>query len=96
MSGQFKVGEVLVGQNHVKGIDRNGMECTVLGALSQRVCHHESVDESYIAMRYHVVWADGMETHAAQNKLRRKQPPAGEQSVLDMFKLPAPREVEVV
>lgn len=92
MSGQFKVGEVLVGQNHIRNTEYNGMECIVTGELKMRRFTYIGYTDLYEEMRYKVQWANGIITSASQFTLRRKQPPAGEQSIMDMFKRPAPRK----
>jgi hypothetical protein len=90
MSGQFKVGEVLVGQNCRRLPQYNGMDCVVRAGLARMQTQHRFTGEIIEGYFYMVVWSDGWESPARPDQLRRKQPPAGEQSVLDMFKLPAP------
>lgn len=95
MSGQFKVGEVLVGQNHIFDTSLNGMECTVVEGLEMRTSFATGVGLEE-GMAYVVEWADGRVWDCDPRNLRRKQPPTGEESILRMFTAPAPREVEAV
>lgn len=83
----FKVGEVLVGQNITKMPQYNGAECVVIEGLKKRRHYCGEV------FSYKVQWADGFIICVWPGHLRRKQPPAGEQSILDMFKLPVPKRI---
>lgn len=93
MEGQFKVGEVLVGQHFVRDTYRNGQECTVIGKLKIRSWYMPKTGEIRSGVTYFVRWSDGHENCAWPEKLRRKQPPSGEQSILAMFKVSPPKRI---
>lgn len=88
----FKVGEVLVGQNHVLMPERNGMECVVVGSLRTSEAK-DILGNVTVAARYEVLWVDGRHTLAKPSYLRRKKPPTGEQSILSMFKVSPPKRI---
>lgn len=94
MSGQFKVGEVLVGQNFIHMPSYNGMECVVLAGLQMRRGFGMATREPLFGQMYRVQWANGYISSQFPRNLRRKQSPAGEESILRMFTAPAPSEVE--
>lgn len=91
MSGNFKVGEVLVGQNHIFEKHRNGMECTVIGSLKKCSGFFRGSGKVEFFDGYQVHWANGDVTNSKQKYLRRKQPPAGEASILNMFVVAPPQ-----
>jgi hypothetical protein len=77
MSEQFKVGEIVIGQNHVYHTHHNGMEAEIIGALEMRRCIRlGGVVEMKLA--YEVRWADGDVLFQVPHTLRRKQPPKRE------------------
>lgn len=88
MSGQFKVGEVLVGQNLIEDTEYNGVECIVIVGPVPHV--------DLEGMGYEVEWVDRSRSWQYPHTLRRKQPPSGEQRVMDWFKLPAPSKAREV
>lgn len=92
MKGQFKVGEVLVGQNYTIRTSRNGMECEVIAPLMLRQWHFDGEVPAGSGFVYEVRWADGHVNAAFPKNLRRKQPPAGEQSILRMLTQPMPKK----
>jgi hypothetical protein len=95
MSEQFKVGEVVIGQNFVFSTHRNGMEAEIIGGLSEREGWDEVTLEYYASTCYEVLWADGRITIQEPHYLRRRKPPTtGEESVLALFKRTPQREGE--
>lgn len=95
MKGQFKVGEVCIGQNFLPPLEYNGMECVIVEALAVVDCYCAVTGDVLPAEpRYCVQWSNGKVWAVKPMYLRRKQPPAGEQSILRMFTAPSPREVE--
>lgn len=93
MEGQFKIGEVLVGQNFVICPEFNGCECVVVGALKMREGINVATGLLATDLQYAVQWSTGKITNARPYLLRRKQPPAGEQSILAMFKVSRPKRI---
>jgi hypothetical protein len=71
--GQFKVGDVCVGQNFEFNIERNGQECEVLRPMGR----HAAVVQGHRVSGFwwRVRWSDGAETDVRPFNLRRKQPP---------------------
>lgn len=97
MTGPFKVGEVLIGQFIVLRPEYNGCECVVLEREAMRKGLHPLTGQMRESRRSYVVqWSDGYVCYISGQHLRRKRPPAGEESILRMFDVtaPAPREVE--
>lgn len=90
MSEQFKVGEVLVGQNHVVHTDRNGMQCEVLGELRMRTGRSAALGGALkTSLQYLVQWADGRVWNAAPQYLRRRKPPvadSGERMIAELIR----------
>lgn len=74
----FKIGEILIGQNHVMTTDRNGMECEIIGALEMRAGRIGGVGPIETSLAYRVRWADGKEWGAKPVHLRRRKPPAAD------------------
>lgn len=94
MSGQFKVGEVVVGCNHVIDVGFNGLEAVITGPLEQHDWQHP--DGSFgTDLCYALTWANGLEELATPNHLRRRKPPTtGEQSIMALFLVtPQPSKV---
>lgn len=93
MSTQFKVGEVLVGQNFVNRIQRNGQECIVIEGLFVTDHWDDITGEKHgPEPMYRVEWPDGDQVLVRPRNLRRKHPPYGEQSILRMFTQPMPQK----
>lgn len=76
----FKVGEVAIGQNFVNNTKYNGMECTVVSALDLVTTRHHITGEVTTAYRYGVKWADGWLTYQESHYLRKRRPPASDES----------------
>ena len=77
MSGQFKVCEIVIGQNFVNIPRRNGMECEIIGGLMIRSgINHDGSTGTY--MQYRVQWADGTTANVQPYLLRRRRPPASD------------------
>jgi hypothetical protein len=68
----FKVGGVAVGCNYVTLPDRNGMQCQVLAPLQVVTAFECGVGADTTKPRYHVRWADGLESFAQPHTLRRR------------------------
>lgn len=86
MSAAFKVGEIAIGQNFVHNIERNGMECEVIGGLEMRTGYGSSTGDRITGMSYLVQWSDGMIRVQRPFQLRKKFPPshyAAQQAMLD-------------
>jgi hypothetical protein len=96
MTGPFKVGEVCIGQHFIMRPDRNGCECVVLTSARHMHVRCDTTGRPHSGPMVEVRWADGWITNVMPSNLRRKRPPAGEESILRMFDVtaPAPREVE--
>lgn len=94
----FKVTTICIGQ-HITSVfhaHRNGMECEIIGPLECRsgLARHQDGNFPLTAPCYRVRWADGVENLAFPKNLRKKPPKGetntGEESILDLFKEPAP------
>jgi hypothetical protein len=71
-AGQFKVGDVCVGQNFARNTDRNGVECEILALDGVRESRGVS---GVVGTWWRVQWADGRVSNARTVNLRRKEPP---------------------
>lgn len=92
MSGNFKVGEVLVGQNFLVNTECNGQECVVIRGLAPSINRSWNTGDFLdISNVYEVQWSDGDICVVAPRNLRRKRPPVGEKFVMDMFKVSPPK-----
>jgi hypothetical protein len=70
MSGQFKVGDICIGQNHVIDTHLNGMECTVVQGVTWGIPLGKREPDHYVL----VEWANGEKTASKPFHLRRKPP----------------------
>jgi hypothetical protein len=91
MKNFYEVGRVYVWQNQVGDLEcYNGMECTVTGPEVEFVAHPDNkVMAGWPTDTPLMPWHRGVSTclYAVPGDLRPKNPPPGEQSVLDMFNL---------
>ena len=95
MNGPFKVGEVCIGQKFINWPEYNGAECVILS--SERVAggvDPRSGERAEVGPTHTVRWDDGRVANISSKNLRRKRPPTGEKSVMDLFAAPKLREVE--
>lgn len=71
----FKPGDICVGQNLVRNVEANGMECTVVGVLGcvKLVTKDGVVEGPHMA--YYCHWADGTKGGQFEFELRLKRPP---------------------
>ena len=76
MSAALKVGDIAIGQNFIVNIERNGMECEIIGGLEMRLAHCVNTGEITECMRYKVRWADGLIWNQKPPYLRKKHPPS--------------------
>jgi hypothetical protein len=76
MRSPFKVGDVCIGQNFVRDIDRNGVECTIIGGLEPRNYLDFHSGETFLLYCHEVEWSDGLISSIQPKNLRRKQPPS--------------------
>jgi hypothetical protein len=86
MSEQFKLGEVVIGQNFIYATHRNGDECIIIEPLRL----HDAIGKyTRVISRealYKVRWSDGEEICVAPVCLRRRQPPTtGEHTIMALF-----------
>lgn len=90
----FKVGEILVGQNHIINTEKNGMECEVIGDLVMRTGYPGGLNlPPETKLQYLVRWANGQEWNACPQYLRRRKPPTtGEQSIMSLLLTTPQRE----
>jgi len=89
MSGQFKVGDICIGQNFIHHTEKNGMECEIIEKLAARLVYCRRTGEFEFGEHYGVRWADGEETYQEPSQLRRKQPPiTGEAFIRALFDTP--------
>lgn len=84
----FKVGEVCVGINFIFDTQYNGVECVIVAPARPMTSINQASKIVSSDAKYEVKWNDGKLDFVRPRNLRRKQPPAGEQSIMDMFKLP--------
>lgn len=96
MNGNFKVGEVCIGQNFNSYPEYNGMECVITGGL--RMVAAKTFTGSKLAAdhRYMVQWANGLVSVIRPFYIRRKQPPSGELSILNMFVVAPPQRTKEI
>lgn len=83
----FPVGTICIGQNLQHHPECNGMECEILELPKLRWVH--SRRGRYRAVRYVVLWADGVRSAIAPEKLRKRPPREdfkGELRILELFK----------
>lgn len=90
MKNFYEVGKVYIWQNQVGDLAHfNGTECTVIGEAEQYIEQSGALKIGHLT--------DSMDDYARQHDcaiyaelgdLRPKNPPKGEQSVRDLFKLP--------
>jgi len=73
---KFKVGDVCIGQNLIRDLHHNGMECMVTHPFGLYECSDERIRGVFEC--YLVKWADGTWGGAYESKLRLKRPPAPE------------------
>lgn len=88
MNGQFKVGDICIGQRFVVLAHRNEMECEILGGLEMRLGRCSITGRIYKAAFYDVRWSDGGERLVSAHNLRRKPPKAtdtGESRIRELF-----------
>jgi hypothetical protein len=78
MSEQFKVGEVVIGCNHISHPEYNGCEAVVTSPLEFADGINLRTGERSCDFRYTVWWADGSVTRALPVHLRRRKPPAAD------------------
>lgn len=73
MSGVFKVGEIVVGQNHVYDTEYNGMEGQIVEGLETRrwVTERGEHGKGFV---YVVEWATGERCATEPKNIRRKPP----------------------
>jgi hypothetical protein len=76
MTDQLKIGDIAFGQHYQLHVDRNGMECEVIGALDTRITGCTSAAGPVVVTGYLVRWADGEKSREPPVHLRKKQPPA--------------------
>lgn len=67
----YPVGTICIGQNHVLNVERNGMQCVIIGsiALTDWKASDGSQGTSYL---YQVEWADGEISASEHYNLKRK------------------------
>lgn len=94
MNGNFKVGEVLVWQNFILSTELNNSECKVLAELKTRTTRNRVTREISHDPKYLVEWEDGDIQSIRPFNLRRKQPPSGELSILNMFVVAPPQHTK--
>jgi hypothetical protein len=87
MSEQFKVNEIVIGQNFIVDTQFNGMEAIIIGGLEMRPWSYEDTGESGESLAYEVEWENGEVTVQEPFTLRRKPPTTGEASVLALFRV---------
>jgi hypothetical protein len=71
----FKVGDVCIGQNFVRDLEYNGMECVVVGGLEVREWYRSDTGEGGCDINYLVRWENGEVCCQQPFYLRAKQPP---------------------
>lgn len=76
MSAPFKVGEVVIGCNHISHPEYNECEGVVTSPLEFSDGINLRTGEHSRDFRYTVRWADGSATRALPIHLRRRKPPA--------------------
>lgn len=81
MSG-FAVGEIAIGQGFVYATQRNSMECEILGGLKESGICRCAVRGILLASTqcHYVRWSDGHEAYVDPRHLRKRRPPASDES----------------
>lgn len=91
----YETGVVYVWQNQVNEYAHlNGRECVVTGPVDFHMDWNGKFPPGWPTDTPDFIWPYDAIIYAQAGDLRRKQPPAGEESVLRMFTAPAPRELE--
>lgn len=86
MSGPFRLGEVVLGQNFVDFTEHNGEELLVVGGLEYRTVTCLTSLKTVSGMSYKVQTKYGETFTCGPHQLRRRKPPTtGEESVLALF-----------
>jgi hypothetical protein len=78
MSAPFKVGEVVIGCNHISHPEYNGCEGVVISPLEYGEGVNLRTGEFSRDFRHAVQWADGSFSRALPSYLRRRRPPAAD------------------
>jgi hypothetical protein len=71
---EFQVGDLAVGRNYATLPDRNGMECVIISPLQLITALEVRSGACTTKPRYHVRWADGLESVAQPHTLKRPTP----------------------
>ena len=72
---EFKLGEIVVGQNFVISTHKNGMEGTIIGPLAKCEAIEKGTGRTSTHYRYEVEWANGDTTYQRPKYLRKLPPP---------------------
>lgn len=93
--GNFKVGEIVLGQNFVNATEKNGMEGQVVRALTITTSQNIFTGVISTEPMYVISWADGCLRNVRPQNLRRRPAPSGEKSIFEMFSKPQIRDREI-
>lgn len=93
--GNFKVGEIILGQNFVHSTEKNGMEGQVVRSLSITTSRHIFTGVISTEPMYFISWADGDLYNVRPKNIRRRPAPSGEKSIFEMFSNPNISEREI-
>ena len=72
---KFNFHEIAVGQNFIKDIQWNGMECEIIGGLQEREAFYLMASEAHKVLSYKVKWMDGSISIQPEHNLKKKKPP---------------------
>lgn len=75
MTQVFKVGEICIGQNHIRDLYKNGLECEIIVGFGLHEWAHHDTGEAGQSMGYVVLWANGDEHVCEPKYIRKKHPP---------------------
>jgi hypothetical protein len=78
MSTPFKVGEVVIGCNHISHPEYNGCEGVVISPLEYGEGVNLRTGEFNRDFRYTVQWVNGSVSRALPINIRRRRPPASD------------------
>ena len=76
----FKVGEVAIANGLVNWPELNGVECEIISPLRLGVMFDPRTDERRVGAMHDVRWPDGTETAIDIHNLRKRRPPATDES----------------
>lgn len=82
----YEIGRVYIWQNLREHVGFNGTETTVIGPME--AFEYKGGGQQFYYCETDTVLDDGRALWATRGQLRPKNPPSGEQSILDLLRVP--------